>query len=431
MPERAPRIIIVGCGFGGLFTARALAHAPAELLIIDRNNYHSFQPFFYQVASAALSADSIAQPIRRILHKQRNAFVLLGEVTRVSLAERRVFLGDSPIDYDYLILAPGSVDHYFGHEEWRTYAPGMKGLEAATEIRARLLLSFEAAEMEADSDERAAYLTFAIIGGGPTGVELAGAIKELAVDVVSRDFRVANTRRARVVLIEGGPRLLPGLHSDSSERALRQLESLGVEVILSRRVTGVTPEGLEIGDEHLASHNVIWAAGVHAAPVVAGLGVALGPGGRVKVANDCSIPNYPNAFVIGDAAYLEGPDGLAVPGVSQGAMQMGRFVANIIAAELAGSKDAGRQVFRYRDYGEMSTIGRSRAVVEIGRFHYGGFLAWLTWLGLHITVLIGFRNRLAVLTSWIYSYVLMRSGSRLITGARLAPIKQLEPPDSG
>jgi NADH:ubiquinone reductase (H+-translocating) len=428
MPDPPPRIIIVGCGFGGLFAARALAHASAEVLIIDRNNYHFFQPFLYQVASAALASDNIAQPIRMMLRKQRNAVVLLGEVERISLAEHRVFLGESPIDYEYLILAPGTVDNYFGHEEWRDYAPGMKALEAAIRIRARLLLAFEAAEMEADPSEREAQLTFAIIGGGSTGVELAGAIKELAVDVVPRDFRSANTRRARVVLIEGGPRLLPGLHADSSARALRQLESLGVEVILGRRVTSVHADGLEMGEEHLRSHNVIWCAGVHAAPLVSGLGVELGPGGRVKVAPDCSIPNYPNAFVIGDAAYLEQPDGHAVPGVSQGAMQMGRFVARIILAELEGSGEARQHRFHYRDYGAMSTIGKSRAVVEIGPLHYGGWLAWLTWLGLHITVLIGFRNRLAVLTSWMYSYLLQRRGSRLITGARIEPVKRLEPP---
>ena len=424
--KHVPRIIVVGCGFGGLFAARALARAPAEVLVIDRNNYHLFQPLLYQVASAALSQSFIARPIRRILHNQHNVFVLLGQVDRVALEEQLVYVGESPVRYDYLILAPGSVDNYFGHDEWSQYAPGMKSLDAATRIRSRLLLSFEAAEMEADPAERTAHLTFAIIGGGSTGVELAGAIKELAVDSVSHDFRMADTRSARVVLIEGGPRLLPGLHQDSSERALRQLRSLGVQVMLGRRVTRVLPDGIELGDDKLRSYNVLWAAGVRAAPVIGSLGIASGPGGRVKVEPDCSIPHHRNAFVIGDAAYLAEGSGTVVPSVSQGAMQMARFVARIILAELSGSRTA-RTEFRYVDRGAMSTIGRSRAVVEIGHLHFGGLPAWFAWLGLHITVLIGFRNRLGVLSSWIYSYLFFRRGSRLITGPESEAIKRLAP----
>jgi NADH:ubiquinone reductase (H+-translocating) len=419
------RIVIVGCGFGGLFAAKALRRTPADVLVIDRNNYHLFQPLLYQVASAALSPADIAQPIRRILWRQRNAWVVLAQVVRIGLAERRVYLDDQFLDYDYLILAPGAVDNYFGHEDWRPFAPGMKSIEAATRIRSRLLLSFEAAEIEADLAEQEAHLTFAIIGGGSTGVELAGAIKELAVDVVPRDFRAADTRRARVVLIEAGPRLLPGLHPDSSARALRQLTGLGVEVLLERPVTQVFADGVQLGSERLRSYNVIWAAGVRASPLMATLGLELGPGGRVRVAPDCSIPGYPNAFVIGDAAYLE-ERGRMVPGVSQGAMQMGRFVARTILAELTGAQ-AVRGEFRYRDYGTMSTIGKSRAVAEIGPLRFGGLAAWLAWLMLHVTVLIGFRNRLAVLISWIYSYVFFRRGSRLITGAPPEPVKRLAP----
>ena len=422
-------MVVVGCGFGGLFATRALARARAQVLVIDRNNYHLFQPLLYQVASAALAPADIAQPIRRILRKQPNAYVLLGEVERVGLAERCVYVDGSPIGYDYLILAPGSVDNYFGHDEWGGSAPGMKSIEAATRIRSRLLLSFEAAEMEADRTERAAHLCFLIIGGGSTGVELAGAIKELAVDVVPRDFRVADTRRARVVLIEAGPRLLPALHPDSSARALRQLTALGVEVLLGRRVTAVQADGVALGEQRLRSYNVIWAAGVRASPLVATLGVPLGPAGRVAVQPDCSIPGHPGAFVIGDAAYLEQPGAGPVPGVSQGAIQMGRFVAGVIRAELGGSATARAPAFRYRDYGSMSTIGKSRAVVEIGRVRFGGLAAWLAWLALHVTVLIGFRNRLAVLSSWIYDYLFFRRGSRLITGVRPEPVKRLVPPD--
>jgi NADH dehydrogenase len=416
--ERAGRaqISIVGCGFGGLFAARALARAAGDVLVIDRNNYHLFQPLLYQVASAALAPADIAQPIRTILRHQRNARVMLAEVQRADLAARCLETSAGRVSYDYLILAPGAVDNYFGHEEWRQFAPGMKEVEEATFIRSRLLRSFESAELEADPAERAGHLTFVIVGAGPTGVELAGAIKELAVDVIPRDFRVADTRRARVVLIEAGTRVLPAFHPDSSARALRQLRTLGVEVRLGAPVTQVYADGVEVGGDRLLSYNVIWTAGVRAAPVTATLGVPLGPGGRVRVLPDCSIPGHPEAFVIGDAAYLvDGASDREVPGVSQGALQMGRYVARLIGAELRGEPDARTAPFHYRDKGSMATVGKSRAVVEIGRARFGGLAAWLAWMALHVTVLIGFRNRLAVLVSWIYSYVFFRRGSRLIT----------------
>jgi NADH dehydrogenase len=301
----------------------------------------------------------------------------------------------------------------------------MKSIEEATQIRSRLLLSFETAEIEADPDERAAHLAFVIVGGGPTGVELAGAIKELAVDVVPRDFRRADTRRARVILIEAGPRLLPALHPSSSARALGQLTDLGVEVRLGQPVTRVLRDGVEIGAERLRSYNVIWAAGVRASRLVESLGAELGPGGRVRVARDCSLPAHSRVFVIGDAAYFEEAGGKPVPGVSQGAMQMGRYVARTIIAELAGDRHARERGFHYRDWGSMATVGKSRAVVEIGRLRFGGLAAWFAWMALHITVLIGFRNRLAVLSSWIYSYVFFRRGSRLITGIRPEHVKRL------
>ena len=412
------QIVIVGCGFGGLFAARALSRTPADVLVIDRNNYHLFQPLLYQVASAALAPADIAQPIRTILRYQRNARVMLARVDGVDLAGRRVIADGMGVSYDYLVLAPGAVDNYFGHEDWRDFAPGMKAIEEATFIRSRLLRSFEIAEIEADPAERAAHLTFIIVGGGPTGVELAGAIKELAVDVIPRDYRVVDTRMARVILIEAGARVLPALHPDSSARALRQLRALNVEVRLGAPVTQVLADGVEMGGERLRSYNVIWTAGVHAAPLTASLGVPLGPAGRVKVAPDCSLPGHPEVFVIGDAAWLiDAASGAPVPGVSQGALQMGRYVARIIDAELLGKRSAREHGFRYRDWGSMATVGKSRAVVELGRLRFGGLLAWFAWMALHITVLIGFRNRLAVLSSWIYSYVFFRRGSRLITRA--------------
>lgn len=423
MAQGRARIVIVGCGFGGLFTAKALRRAPADVLVIDRNNYHLFQPLLYQVASAALAPADIAQPIRTILRHQQNARVLLAEVRRIDLTGRCVLAGGDRIAYDYLVIAPGAVDNYFGHEEWRALAPGMKQVEEATLIRSRLLRSFEAAEIEADPAERSAHLTFIIVGAGPTGVELAGAIKELAVDVVARDFRVVDTRTARVILIEAGERVLPALRPDSSARALRQLQALGVEVRLGVPVGEVLADGVRVGGERLRSHNVIWTAGVRAAPLTATLGVPLGPQGRVRVAADCSIAGHAEAFVIGDAAYLvDSATGRTVPGVSQGALQMGRYVARVIEAELRGAPSPRAAGFHYRDKGSMATIGKSRAVVEIGRLRFGGLPAWLAWGALHITVLIGFRNRLAVLASWIYSYVFFKRGSRLITKPPAEPV---------
>jgi NADH dehydrogenase len=414
--SRRPRVLIIGCGFGGLFAARALTRSPVEVLVVDRNNYHLFQPLLYQVASAALAPADIAQPIRTILRGQANAFVMLGDVTGIALAQGGVDVGDTRLSFDYLILAPGAVDNYFGHPEWHQWAPGMKEVEDATFIRSRLLLSFETAELEGDTAQRAAHLAFVIVGGGPTGVELAGAIKELAVDVIARDFRVADTRRARVILIEAGPRLLPALHPKSSAHALAQLKDLGVEVRLGQPVTQVFEGGVEVGGERVRSCNVIWAAGVRASPLTDMLGVALGPGGRVQVMQDCSVPNHPNVFVIGDAAYLvDSKSGRAVPGVSQGALQMGRYVARVITEDAGRSRLLRDRGFHYVDWGSMATIGKSRAVVEIGPLRFGGLLAWLAWMFLHVSALIGFRNRISVMTSWIYGYVFSRRGSRLIT----------------
>jgi NADH:ubiquinone reductase (H+-translocating) len=426
------RVVIVGCGFGGLFCAKALKRAPLETVVVDRNNYHLFQPLLYQVATAALSPADIAQPIRTILRDQENSLVVLGEVDRVALEKKRIYVNGEAVPYDYLVLAPGAVDNYFGHADWAHAAPGMKAVEDATRIRSRMLLSFERAEVEKDPANRSAHLSFVIVGGGPTGVELAGAVKELAVDVIPRDFRHADTRRARVILIEAGSRLLPTFDPSLSEKALRQLVGLGVDVRLGAPVTAIDEEGVEVAGERLRSHNVIWAAGVRAAPVLQSLGSELGPGGRVKVEPDCSIPGHPNVFVIGDAAYLvDSHTGRQVPGVSQGALQMGRYVAKVIQEDLEGKRWLREMGFHYRDLGSMATIGRFRAIAQIGRFHSSGLLAWLGWLALHITVLIGFRNRFSVLVSWIYSYVFVRRGSPLITrsgpASDTAPAAQRQP----
>jgi NADH dehydrogenase len=419
--------VIVGCGFGGLFAARALRKAPAEVLVVDRNNYHLFQPLLYQVASAALAPADIAQPIRTILRGQHNALVMLADISHVDMTTRSVYGGEQPVSYDYLILAPGAVDNYFGHAEWHRFAPGMKEVEDATLIRSRLLQSFEIAEFATDPQQRAAHLAFIIVGGGPTGVELAGAIKELAVDVVPRDFRVADTRQARVFLIEGGPRVLPALHPDSSARALRELQDLKVEVRLGKPVTAIFEDGVEVGGERLFSYNVIWAAGVRASALVATLGVELGPGGRVKVNPDCSVPGQPNVFVIGDAAYLvDSRSDKQVPGVSQGALQMGRYVARVIQEDIEGRRELRARGFHYKDLGSMATVGKSRAVAEIGRLRFGGLLAWLAWSALHVTRLIGFRNRIAVILSWVYNYVFFRRGSRLITGLSLEQVERTQ-----
>jgi len=425
-------VVIVGCGFAGLFCAKALKRVPLETVVVDRNNYHVFQPLLYQVASAALSPSDIAQPIRSILRGQENSLVVLGEVDRVALAENRIYVNGQGVPYDYLVLAPGAVDNYFGHADWAHAAPGMKAVEDATRIRSRMLLSFERAEIEKDPANRSAHLSFVIVGGGPTGVELAGAIKELAVDVIPRDFRRADMRLARVILIEAGSRLLPTFDPSLSEKALRQLVELGVDVRLGAPVTAIDEEGVEVAGERLRSHNVIWAAGVRAAPVVQSLGSELGPGGRVKVEPDCSIPGHPNVFVIGDAAYLaDSQTGHQVPGVSQGALQMGRYVAKVIQEDLEGKRWLRDLGFHYRDLGSMATIGRSRAIAQIGRLRSSGLLAWLGWLALHISVLIGFRNRFSVLLSWIYSYVFVRRGSRLITrsgpASDSAPAGQRQP----
>ena len=397
MGERVPKVVIVGGGFGGLYAARALAHAPVKVTVIDRHNYHLFQPLLYQVASATLSPADIAGPIRQVLYRQRNTEVLLGEVSAVDTTARTVSLrGGGTLPYDYLILAAGAVDQYFGHEEWAAIAPALKTIDDATEIRRRFLLAFEAAEHETDVEMQRALLTFVMVGGGPTGVEMAGAFAEIARHTLRRDFRNIDPTSARIILIEGGPRLLSAYPEELSEKALKQLKELGVEVRLNSIVTGIEFGSVLVGGEKIRAYNVVWSAGVSASPLGKSLGVPLDRTGRVIVEPDLSVPGHPEVFVIGDLAAFthQLPDGRPLPGVAQVAMQGGRSSAANIERTLRGEP---RKPFHYRDKGSMATIGRAKAIAEIGGVQLSGFLAWVTWIFVHILFLIGFRNRVTVI----------------------------------
>ena len=407
----APRVVIIGAGFGGLAAARVLAKAPVRLMILDRRNHHLFQPLLYQVATAALNPSDIAAPIRSVVRRQKNAEVLLGEVSSIDVAARTVRTPDGDIPYEYLIVAAGAVDSYFGHDEWRAFAPGLKTIEDALEMRRRILLAFERAEWEQDPEARRALLTFVVVGGGPTGVELAGALTEIARHSLARDFRNIDPARTAVILVEGADRLLPALPPELSARARTQLEALGVTVRLGVRVTGIDETAVWIGDERLATRTALWAAGVAASPIARSLGVALDRGGRVRVERDLSVPGRPEIFVIGDLAALE-EGGRPVPGVAPAAMQQGRHAAkNVILA--VGGKPA--EPFHYVDKGTLATIGRAAAVADIRGWQISGLPAWLAWLGIHIFFLIGFRNRLLVLFQWAWAYISWQKGARLIT----------------
>jgi len=411
-----PRVVILGCGFGGLFAARALAKAPVEVTVVDRTNHHLFQPLLYQVATAGLAAPAIAEPIRRTLARQRNVTVLYGEAQRVDVAARRVILenGDA-LPYERLILATGATDSYFGHDEWRAHAPGLKTLEDAFAIRERILLAFEHAEREADPVKRAAWLTFVVIGAGATGVEMAGMLAEISRHTLKGEFRRFDPRNARVVLVEGMERVLPPYTPDLSERARVQLERMGVTVWLGRRVTGIDAQGVQLGGDRLEAKTVVWCAGVAASPLGATLGVPLERGGRVIVEPDLSVPGHPEIQAVGDLAYL--PEHQPpVPGVAPAAKQMGRHAARNIVAALAGKP---ARAFRYRDYGQLATIGRSSAVAMFGRIHVWGWLAWVAWLTAHIYFLIGFRNRIVVLIDWAWAYWTFERSARVVDkGAR-------------
>lgn len=425
------RIVIVGGGFGGLAAAKGLVGAPVEITLIDRRNYHLFQPLLYQVATAALSPADIAQPIRRILRRYRNVQVVLGSVTGVDLKENLVHWDKGTIHYDYLIVAAGVTHAYFGHEEWSQEAPGLKTVEDALEIRRRLLLAFESAEIEDDANARRASLTFVIVGGGPTGVELAGSLREIAVESMQRDFRRVDTTTARVVLVEAQSRLLPSMSEKASARAMQDLLQMGVEVRLCSRLTELVGDNvtLERDDkrETIQARNVIWAAGIQAESLAAELGAPLDRSGRVIVQEDCSILGFTNAFVVGDMATLLDPVSKEpVPGVAQGALQMGAFVANLIDKELRGDQSQ-RPTFRYRDKGSLATIGRGKAVADIGGHSYGGFVAWIVWAIVHIAFLVGFRNRTFVMTAWAWKYLARVEGARLITGEGTSKGEQARP----
>jgi len=415
-----PHVVIVGAGFAGLYAAKSLGRAAVRVTVIDRCNHHVFQPLLYEVATAALSPADIAAPIRTILARQKNATVLLARAMSVDVARRVVVLSDGEIGYDILILATGVTHSYFGHDDWAAEAPGLKTIDEATEIRRRFLLAFETAERETDFEARRTALTFVIVGGGPTGVELAGTMSELARRGIPRDFRSIDTTTARVILVEGGDRLLGGFPPELSEKARLSLVKLGVEVRLGHRVTHIDAAGVKIGDEHIAARNVFWAAGVQASAVSRSLGVPLDRSGRVEVEPALSIPSHPEVFVIGDLARaINARTGKEVPGVAPAAMQMGRHVARIIQQEAASGRTRSavdRPAFRYVDKGILATIGRAKAVGSIKGIHVSGLIAWLLWAVIHITYLIGFRNRLLVILQWTWAYVVFRRGARLITG---------------
>jgi NADH:ubiquinone reductase (H+-translocating) len=421
-----PRVFIVGGGFAGIHAAKALARAPVDVTIFDRRNHHVFQPLLYQVATAALSPADISAPIRSIVRDQRNCEVVLAAVKGIDVPRRRLLLPGGYAAYDYLVLAAGATHAYFGHDAWAAIAPGLKTIEDATELRRRILLAFESAEYEGSDDERRAALTFGIVGGGPTGVELAGAIMEIAGRTIPRDYKHIDTRTTRVILFEGGPRLLPTFPADLSAKAQRDLERMGVEVRVHALVTDVTRAGIHTGAEVIPVRNVFWAAGVKANPLGASLGVPLDRSGRVIVGPDLTIPGHPEVFVAGDMAAAKSADtGQPVPGVAQGGIQMGHYAGELIAREVLTRTPLAREAFVYRDKGSMAVIGKAKAVAQIGRFEFGGFFAWLVWGGIHIAFLIGFRNRMQVLLSWFWNWLLNARDARLITGDARLDIKRV------
>ncbi len=423
-----PHVVVVGGGFGGLYCGKALRNARVRITIVDRRNHHLFQPLLYEVATAALSPADIAEPIRRIFSRQANAEVLLGEARRVDTEKQQLHLADGVLDYDYLVLATGMTHSYFGNENWQAHAPGLKSVDDALEMRRRFLLAFEQAERETDDDTRRAKLTFVVIGAGPTGVELAGTMSEIARRAIPRDFRSIDTTTARVLLIEGTDRVLPTFDAKLSAKAQQQLEALGVEVRLNSFVTDIDDAGVTIGNEQVAAENVFWAAGVRATPIVETLGIELEKDGRVPVRGDLTIPGHNNVFVIGDLAHCRAPEtGTDVPGVAPAAIQMGKYVARILARRALGD-DGQATPFRYRDKGMLATIGRARAVGSVFGLHLSGTIAWLGWALIHIFFLIGFRNRIIVVLRWAWAYLVFQRGARLITGDVDQPIRKQSKP---
>lgn len=410
-----PNVVIVGAGFGGLSAAKILSRKPVHTTVIDRNNHHLFQPLLYQVATAGLSPADIAMPIRWVLRRARDNEVLMAVVEKIDAEQRLLHLDrNEVISYDYLVLATGARHGYFGHPEWEPLAPGLKTVEDATEIRRRILIAFEEAERTHEPALREALLTFVIVGGGATGIELAGAIAELARYALVKDFDHINPSLARIILVEAGERILPSFPPDLSLKAQRALERLGVKVLLGRRVTNITKEGVQVDDEFIPTRTAIWAAGVVPSRLGQDLGAPLDRTGRVLVNDDLSVPGHPEIFVIGDLAAIKAKNGQFVPGVAPAAMQMGRHAARNILRRVAGEKPLA---FVYVDKGSLATIGRARAVADLAVVHLSGYIAWLAWLFIHILYLIGFRNRMLVLFQWTWSYVTFQRGTRLITGA--------------
>ena len=439
--RKLPRVVIVGAGFGGLNAAQALGRANAKITVIDRKNYHTFQPLLYQVATAGLSPGEIAAPIRSILSSHQNVEVLMAEVTGFDVDRRKVETPDGDIPYDYLIVAAGASHAYFGHEDWEPFAPGLKTIEDALEIRRRVLLAFELAERQVAAGAAAAPLNFVVVGGGPTGVELAGTLAEISRHALAHEYHAIDPKMSHILLLEGGPRILPAYAEDLSRSAQEQLQHLGVEVRTSSVVTQIEPGAIHVGETRLRATVILWAAGVAASPLGKKLGVPVDRAGRVLVHKDLSLPGHPEVFVIGDLAALKDENGKLLPGVAPVALQQGDYVAKIIRREIKSGQGAPsklgvpvlasvarsgevagiRPPFHYWDKGSLATIGRAAAVAEFGKIHISGFIAWLAWLFVHILFLIGFRNRVLVFIQWAWSYVTYERGARLITGSTYLP----------
>jgi NADH dehydrogenase len=417
--EKRPQVVIVGAGFGGLETAKALRRAPVDITVLDRHNHHCFQPLLYQVATAALSPAEVAWPIRHILRRQRNATVLMAEVTGVDTAARQVQTNAGAVPYDYLILATGATHSYFGHDDWAAAAPGLKTIEDGLRIRRELLIAFEQAELAIDEAEKRRLLTFVIIGGGATGVEMAGAIAEIARHTLVRDFRRIDPSTARIILIEAGPRILPAMPEDLSAYAQKSLERMGVEVMTSTRVTKCDAGGVDLEQGRIDARTLVWAAGVVASPAARWLNVPHDRAGRVTVEKNLSVPGHPEIFVVGDTAAVQDEKARPVPGIAPAAKQMGRYVGKLIAARIAGQAS---QSFRYRHAGDLATIGRRAAIVHLNGFKLKGFIAWAFWGVAHIYFLIGLKNRFIVAFTWFWDFITFNRGARLITEFSQNPI---------
>ncbi|MDP2276005.1 MAG: NAD(P)/FAD-dependent oxidoreductase [Archangium sp.] len=424
MTQQVKRVVIIGGGFGGLYAARRLSRGPVQVTLVDRQNYHLFQPLLYQVATAGLSPGDIATPIRSLLAKQSNVEVRMAEVAGIELAAKKVKLSDGEVlDYDFLILATGVSHTYFGHDEWERFAPGLKTLDDALEMRRRVLTAFEEAEKEDDEKARERFLTFVVVGAGPTGVELAGAIAELSRFTVARDYRRFDPKKSRVLLIEAGPRVLAAFDEKLSDKALASLRRLGVEVRLNTKVTNIDPHGVSLDGERITAATVLWGAGVQASPLSRTLGVELDRSGRVKVTHDLTIPGHPSAYVVGDLASFTQKDGSLVPGLAPAAIQQGEHAAdNILAAALGNPTEP----FEYLDKGIMATVGRASGIAQSGPLRLSGFLGWCAWLFIHILYLIGFRNRVIVMFQWAWAWFTFGRSARLITGTSTSARREPE-----